>query len=194
MRIFCFGDSNTYGYDPRSYLGNRYDAAHRWVDLLVENTGWTVINAGVNGREIPKREEDVFQFSRLLYKTQPIDLLLIMLGSNDLLQGASIPEITQRIRTFLSQIAVDKEKIILIAPPPMKKGTWVTSDRLLIDSAQLITAYQNIAEEGGIHFVNTENWGTELAFDGVHFSPTGHCTFAKQLQPILETIVQKTRS
>ncbi len=32
MNIICFGDSNTYGYDPRSYLGGRYDADNRWPD------------------------------------------------------------------------------------------------------------------------------------------------------------------
>ena len=34
MKVICFGDSNTYGYDPRSYFGGRYDADIRWVDIL----------------------------------------------------------------------------------------------------------------------------------------------------------------
>ena len=34
MNIICFGDSNTYGYDPRGYFGGRYDADSRWVDIL----------------------------------------------------------------------------------------------------------------------------------------------------------------
>ncbi len=29
MKVICFGDSNTYGYDPRSLLGDRYDADSR---------------------------------------------------------------------------------------------------------------------------------------------------------------------
>ena len=44
MNVICFGDSNTYGYDPRSYLGDRYDADSRWVDILAAKTGWTVCN------------------------------------------------------------------------------------------------------------------------------------------------------
>ena len=36
MRLICFGDSNTYGYDPRSFFGGRYPG--RWTDLLAENT------------------------------------------------------------------------------------------------------------------------------------------------------------
>ena len=53
MKVICFGDSNTYGHDPRSWLGGRYDADSRWVDLLAAGTGWTVRNLGQNGREIP---------------------------------------------------------------------------------------------------------------------------------------------
>ena len=30
MKVICYGDSNTYGYDPRSWLGGRYDADSRW--------------------------------------------------------------------------------------------------------------------------------------------------------------------
>ena len=30
MKVICFGDSNTYGYDPRSFLGDRYGPTDRW--------------------------------------------------------------------------------------------------------------------------------------------------------------------
>ena len=39
MNVICFGNSNTYGYDPRSYLGGRYDVDSRWVDILAVETG-----------------------------------------------------------------------------------------------------------------------------------------------------------
>ena len=35
MNVICFGDSNTYGYDPRGYFGGRYDADSRWVDSVL---------------------------------------------------------------------------------------------------------------------------------------------------------------
>ena len=55
MKILCFGDSNTYGYDPCFFLGGRYPAEHRWPDLLAAQTGWDIVNAGENGREIPRQ-------------------------------------------------------------------------------------------------------------------------------------------
>ena len=72
MNVICFGDSNTYGYDPRSYLGGRYAADSRWVDILAEETGWTVRNLGENGREIPTSVPDF---------PADTDLLIIMLGT-----------------------------------------------------------------------------------------------------------------
>ena len=41
-RILCFGDSNTYGYDPR---GGRYDENTRWTKRLdaLLGDGWTVV-------------------------------------------------------------------------------------------------------------------------------------------------------
>ena len=53
MKVICYGDSNTYGYDPRSYLGDRYTPKNRWVDIVADKTGWQVENRGLNGRRIP---------------------------------------------------------------------------------------------------------------------------------------------
>ena len=66
MKILCFGDSNTYGYDPRSYFGGQYPAQNRWVDLLARN--WTArpLARGENGREIPRREGELQRFDLML--------------------------------------------------------------------------------------------------------------------------------
>ena len=57
-RLLCFGDSNTYGYDSRSYLGERYPESVRWTALLNAG-GWKVINKGENGRSIPKLDQEI---------------------------------------------------------------------------------------------------------------------------------------
>ena len=76
MRILCFGDSNTYGYDPRGYSGERYPAEDRWVDIIAKKTPWEIINAGANGREIPRNPYAL----RLLSQHDSVDLFLVMLG------------------------------------------------------------------------------------------------------------------
>ena len=119
MKILCFGDSNTYGYDPRSFFGSQYPAQHRWVDLLAQKLVCKAVNAGENGREIPRREGELQRFDLMLTNQKPVDLLVIMLGGNDLLQGNSVEAVVKRMEAFLEHIDLDKSKILLIAPPPM---------------------------------------------------------------------------
>ena len=181
MRILCFGDSNTYGYDPRSYFGSRYPAEHRWVDLLAQRSGWEVLNAGENGREIPRTAGELRRFAQLLSGCQPVDLLLVMLGGNDLLQGADAAGVAVRMEAFLTQIPLPREQIVLIGPPPVKPGAWVTEERLLADSVGLAAAYQALSQKLGTRFVDAGGWEIALTFDGVHFSEEGHRTFAENL-------------
>ena len=180
MKILCFGDSNTYGYDPRSCFGGRYDAENRWVDLLARKSGWEVVNDGANGREIPRRESEFDRLNTMISRCKP-DLLLIMLGGNDLLQGASAEETTARMESFLTRISMPPGRIVLIVPPAMQPGAWITEARLLGDSAALAGAYRALAEKHGTAFLDAAAWGVGLTFDGVHFTEEGHRTFAERL-------------
>ena len=186
MKILCFGDSNTYGYDPRSYFGGQYPAQHRWVDLLAQKLGCKAVNAGENGREIPRREGELQRFDLMLSNQKPLDLLLVMLGGNDLLQGNSVQAVAQRMEAFLTRIPLEKSQIVLIGPPRIKPGAWITDDRLLEDCVRLNDAYGTIAEELGVRFVNATAWDIDVTFDGVHYSEKGHKTFAEQLRFALQ--------
>lgn len=172
MKAICFGDSNTYGYDPRSYFGGRYEAGSRWVDILATETGWTVCNMGQNGREIPSAAPTL---------PANTDLLIVMLGTNDLLQGRSPEQAAERLERFLSGIPLDRSKILLIAPPPMTLGEWVPSQQLIDDSHTFAKCCQVLAGQLGIRFANAGNWDISQAYDGVHFTEQGHKAFAAGL-------------
>ena len=178
VRILCFGDSNTYGYDPRGFFGDRYDAGDRWVDLLAEQTGHDYINAGANGREITRNPYAL----RLLTEHTPVDIFLVMLGTNDLLQGATAEEAATRMEAFLTSMLPHCKQILLICPPPMKRGAWVPTDELVAESIHLAEEYKFLAEKLNILFVDTRNWDIELTFDGVHFTEAGHHAFAENLR------------
>ena len=177
VRILCFGDSNTYGYDPRGFFGDRYGAEDRWVDLLAKKTGHKCINAGSNGREIPRNP----YAHRLLNEHAPVDIFLVMLGTNDLLQGASAKEAAARMEAFLNPLLPHCKQFLLVAPPPMKRGAWVPTDGLVTESIQLAEEYKLLAEKMNIPFVDTRHWNIALTFDGVHFTEAGHHTFAENL-------------
>jgi len=167
MNVLCFGDSNTFGYDPRGYCGGCYDKP--WPSLLAEITNWNVENLGENGREIPR-------FS--VKFPANTDLLIIMLGTNDLLQGKPVEVAAKRMEDFLLSIHWEKSKILLIAPPPMQLGEWVPTERLIEVSKELALAYWDLSRRLGVWFVNAGGWNIPLAFDGVHFTEEGHRNFA----------------
>ena len=174
MNILCFGDSNTYGYDPRDFFGGCYDKP--WPQILAERSGWSIQNCGENGREIPRCPVSF---------PKNINLLITMLGTNDLLQGNSVEITAQRMESFLQNIDLEKEKLLLIAPPSMKLGAWVSTQNIVEASRELTHAYHGLSQRLGIRFVNADNWNIPLAFDGVHFTEDGHRAFALALDQYL---------
>ena len=154
MKILCFGDSNTYGYDPRSFFGDRYPAQCRWVDLLAWKLGCETVNAGLNGRTIQKREEDWVLFRRLLAAQEPVDLLVILLGTNDLLQGNPPEAVADRMELLCKNIIPEKSRILLIGPPILQLGEWVPIRELVEASAALNKAYKALSERLCLDFVD----------------------------------------
>ena len=162
MRMLCYGDSNTYGYDPRGFFGDRYPAECRWVDILAQKLRWEIQNEGQNGREIPSR---LFQYQRareLLTPGAP-DVFAIMLGTNDLLRGYSAEASCSRMEAFLRYIQPKCGEILLIAPPPMKRGAWVTEENLIAESVKLAGEYRTLSQKLGISFANAGQWNIPLA-------------------------------
>ena len=164
--------SNTYGYDPRSWLGGRYDASSRWTDIVAAETGWTVCNMGQNGREIPTTAPTF---------PEDTDLLIVMLGTNDLLQGCSAESAIGKLEGFLAALSLLRDRILLIAPPPMMLGEWVPSQQLVNASKNFTRCCRELAEQMGIQFADAGRWNISLTYDGVHFTEQGHKAFAAGL-------------
>lgn len=178
MRIVCYGDSNTFGYDPQSFFGGRYP--HRWPELLAEKTGHEILNFGQNGRAIPCRERDIASAAEMLGE-QKADILIIMLGSNDLLLGADAAETAQRMERFIGAVDMKKKDILLIAPPPMQYGEWASEENILAESRRLAREYHALAEKLGTGFADAGEWKLPIAYDGVHLSEEAHRIFADQI-------------
>lgn len=186
-RILCFGDSNTFGYDPRSYFGSQYPSDVRWTGLL-QGMGWEVANCGQNGRCIAR--EPQFPAVVDLLRRVAADVVTVMLGSNDLLNGATAEEAAEHMEALLRCMKENAgtANILLIAPPPMRFGDWVQTQELIDESARLGGLYRALAEKLGVVFDDAGEWDVALTFDGVHFSPEGHASFAKGLIRTLENI------
>ena len=168
MKILCYGDSNTLGFDPRSFFGDLYERP--WPVILSEHPALQVRTDAACGREIPN--------GRIAFPPDA-DLLILMLGTNDLLQGADAEEAARRMDLFLS--TVSGPEVLLIAPPPMGRGEWVLDEMLIARSCRLAEEYRLLARKMDIRFLDSGEWGIPLAFDGVHFTEEGHRRFAEKL-------------
>ena len=197
-RLLCYGDSNTYGYDPRSYLGGRYPESVRWTALL-RGYGWDVINRGENGRSIPRGDGEIKAAVQSLCREEA-DILTVMLGSNDLLQpfSPSARECAVRMERFLAALLhadgwEKSREILLIAPPPMALSTWVQDEKTIAASHRLAECYKDTTRMLGIGFADAGSWGIGLTFDGVHFSEAGHLAFAEGVHEVLLALVSEKR-
>lgn len=205
-QILCFGDSNTHGYNF-SGGGGRFDYQTRWTGRLAQALGddWLILEAGLNGCNSgfpdpnPTRngQEGIGWF---LHAHKPLDGIVLMLGTNDTKDAyrADAVETTEKIHQLITIISTHEQtvenrtKILLVAPVPMdericlseNRGEGITPCSVAI-SRQLGSHYRVLAENLGIWFADAGKWGVELAEDGCHYSPAGHCTFAEHIESIL---------
>ena len=89
-KIICFGDSNTHGYNSKTM--GRFSEDERWTKLLGKYLGeeYDVVEEGLEGRTACFDDplfEGLCGFHYLypcLMTHKPVDLLIIMLGTNEL--------------------------------------------------------------------------------------------------------------
>lgn len=188
--ILCYGDSNTYGFIP---YGGRYDEKTRWTCLLAERLGpgYRIIEEGLNGRT--SCMDDPFDRFRnglsylvpCLQSHLPIDLTILMLGSNDLKQyfNPSVEKIADGLYR-LGQIAkeITMAPILLVSPILLRResellGPAFSKDSLAV-SEGLASAVKKQAKRLGAEFMNAADYAEASPHDGLHLPPEGHRVLA----------------
>ena len=190
-KIVCFGDSNTYGYDARSLFGDSFPTEQQWPHMLAAAIGAEVINCGMNGRMIPHGPRSVAAEISAVRRYLPCDLLIIMLGSNDILNGVyrSAGEMADALKVFLHEFmrTVPEADFLLIAPPKIS-----FSPEMKRLSLQMAPFFAAAAAELGICFADSDTWGLSLAWDEVHFTAEGHRIFAEHTAEIIRTLAKES--
>ncbi len=188
--ILFFGDSNTYGYDPRGIWEDRYPARNRWVEQLkreADGTGWEIRADGLNGRRIPVSEAENEYAAQLLCALPPESLFAPMLGTNDLLEYAlpNVDRVAKRMENWIRRLQPLRPDVrwLLLSPPRM--GSERSADLVMVRfhkaGKMLADRYRELADRYGMDFIDTTEWEIPLAFDEVHFSDEGHLTFAEHM-------------
>ncbi len=181
-KILCYGDSNTYGYDPRGYLGGRYPSDVYWAGRINTLPDWEIINLGCNGRSLPRTPSEFGELADEIERHLP-DGICVMLGTNDLLCGASPDKAAERLDVMLAfLLSLPRSPILLLlAPPAVQPGDWVTDPALTDASLRFASLCRDAAERNNICFADANAWGIPLAYDGVHFTGEGHRVFAENV-------------
>ena len=187
MKIVCYGDSNTYGYDGDEMFGGRFPEERRWPELLGQMLGCECVNCGLNGRRVPRFQRSVEADLTLLRRFGDGAGVIVMLGTNDILAEAEPEDVAEHMRRFLEALrgAMPQSPVLLVAPPPVTGFGEEYSQ----ESEALAAAYERVAEELGISFADTAFWQIPMGGDGVHFSERGHRLFALKMGQTLLTLM-----
>ncbi len=205
-QILCFGDSNTFGLIPGT--GNRYDWNIRWTGILDKNLrekGYRIIEEGLCGRTTVF--DDSFREGRkgadilptLLESHNPIDIVILMLGTNDCktIYNATAETIGKGIQRLLQQIKQKspQAKIILVSPIYLGQGVGEKGfdsefdDSSVETSENLHKVYNRIADENEIYYLKASGYANPSPQDREHLDENGHRKLAEGLLDLLEGVI-----
>jgi lysophospholipase L1-like esterase len=215
-RILCYGDSNTWAYAPELYddlrgAAGRYGTDIRWTGRLASalGPGYTVIEEGYNGRTTvfddpvavgrngQKHLEVAFR------SHEPLDLIIIMLGTNDTkdLYAAPAVTITAGLERLIKELtdslrrSISHNAKVLIAAPirVAKAGTgeylFGFSESAEKKSAQLPALYSALAEKHGLAFIDVSLCAAPGSADGIHLDPAGHASVASAMESKIRELI-----
>lgn len=213
--ILCFGDSNTYGYDPNNtgLEDMRFERNERWTGILQEWLGSEchVIEEGLSGRTTafnepitPGRKGSDFLLP-CIHSHQPLDLILFMLGTNDVktIFSATAADIGRGMASLL-EIALNPfatyarkaPEILLIAPPPLGEGIEHSAMNGSFDlqsrkkSLALSGEYRLLAEAYGCHFLDAGEVTAFSTEECVHLDLAGHKKLALAIENTVRCIFE----
>ncbi|MDY4583392.1 MAG: GDSL-type esterase/lipase family protein [Candidatus Faecousia sp.] len=214
--IVCFGDSNTHGYcaDPSDCAdgGIRFNEDERWTRLLQKALGedYLVTEEGLSGRttcfDDPIHEglNALDYIYPCLKSHETVDLLIIMLGTNDTKDRfyASAGCIAIGMARLVKK-AMDtdcwsggKPNILVIAPPPI--GEEMLSSPVaetmgsgcVAKSQKLAHYYKEQCGLMGVRFLDAGKLGCEFNHvDYMHLTKKGHASLAEALAEMVPQMV-----
>lgn len=196
-RILCFGDSNTYGYSPVD--GQRYGDDINWPGVLGSLLGdsFEVINEGKNGRTIafddPYKDgcNGMNDIETCLEDHEPLDLVIIMLGTNDLkVYFDATPEIVAKnMRELCDRVQAKTDaRVILVSPALL--GDQIEFSPLHLEfgrtqvdySFELAPCFEKIAKEIGAEFIDLAMVAMSSDVDCLHLMPEEHAKVAQAMK------------
>ena len=204
--VLCFGDSNTWGYN--ALTAARFAPEVRWTGVLQSSLGpeYRVIEEGLNGRttvwEDPVEGDKVGKRHLLpcLLSQAPLDLVIIMLGTNDLKMRYSAPvtDVAAGV-SILADIVLGSTtgkdgtapSLLIVAPPPFAKLSEFAAmfEGGVEKSRSLGGLYAEVARAHGCAFLDAGSVIRSTDVDGIHLDASAHAALGRALSREVKRIL-----
>ncbi|WP_099867745.1 SGNH/GDSL hydrolase family protein [Pararhizobium haloflavum] len=207
--VLCFGDSLTWGADAET--GGRHPFGYRWPNVLQKalGDGVHVIAEGLGGRTTAYDDPTALaersgtkMLPTLLSSHEPLDLVVIMLGSNDMkpkVAGRAIDamlgmeRLVEQVKHHAWRQESDPPDVLLVAPPvlcetanPIFGAIYAGS---IEESKMIASYYADLADEMGCGFFDAASVATTTPLDGVHLDAENTRAIGKGLAPIVRVML-----
>ena len=207
--VLCYGDSLTWGYSAEG--PSRHALADRWPSVLQAGlgAGVQVIAEGLNGRTTAfddhlagEDRNGARTLPTILGTHSPLDLVIIMLGSNDMkpwIHGQPLPakqgmaRLISIVRAHPYPLEAPAPKNLVMAPPPLCRTDNVEFDEMFGHryeaSRQLALQYAALASETGCGFFDAGAVAETTPLDGVHLDAANTRKIGEALVPVVKSIL-----
>ena len=208
--ILAFGDSLTWGYDAGSQRRHPFET--RWPNVLAAglNTKARVIEEGMNGRTTvfadptcDAERNGAVALPMLLTTHQPLDLIIIMLGTNDIKYAnrCTAFDASMGMERLIKQVkhhdyveAFSAPQILIMSPPCLvpTKDEWFNNlwGHAIEESKLFATHYVRVAKEQGAHFFDAGSVAKADETDGGHLDAANTKAIGAALVPIVKKILE----
>ncbi|WP_029660124.1 SGNH/GDSL hydrolase family protein [Aliihoeflea sp. 2WW] len=208
--ILCYGDSITWGSDAET--GGRHAFADRWPNVLQAALGSDIqiIAEGLRGRTTAF-DEHLADCDRngarilptVLYTHAPIDLVIILLGSNDMkpaIAGTALAAM-QGMRRLVELIKFNAMRdgqseppaVLIVAPPPLCETANTEYSAMFaggVEQSQMLASfYADLADEWGCGFFDAGSVAETTPVDGVHLDAENTRAIGRGLEPIVRMML-----
>jgi len=207
--VLCYGDSLTWGTDAAS--GDRHAFEDRWPSVLQAALGPSVqvIAEGLGGRTTAY-DDGLADCDRngarllptVLHTHGPLDLVIILLGTNDMkpmIHGTAIGA-RQGVKKLVSLIRFhdwgrdyETPEILIVAPPSLRETANVIAGATfrggIPESEMLASLYRDLADEVECGFFDAGSVARATPVDGIHLDAENTRAIGRGLEPIVRMML-----
>lgn len=208
--VLCYGDSLTWGFDAEN-LG-RHALADRWPSVLQKALGTEVhvIAEGLNGRTTAY-DDHLADCDRngarilptLLHSHGPLDLVILMLGTNDLKRGIGagsaigavkgVERLVNIIRHHVWSFDYEQPEILIVSAPHIcETGNEMYAAMFAgaVEQSQMMgSLYRDLADEKGCGFFDAASVAVSAPVDGVHLDAENTRAIGRGLEPVVRMML-----